>query len=110
VFYSVISPEYILPVAKMVQIGAQVGTLNKQIFTPHQGMILSDNTNQDIPRLEVSDDKALLVLRGEDWRMDDVNRSGWHIVQWQGMDLAWVKMVKGRVSNHYPKEWRIRYL
>ncbi len=110
VFYSVISPDYILPVAKMVQIGAQMGTLNKQIFTPHQGMILSDNTNQDIPRLEVSDDEALLVLRGEDWRMDDVNRSGWHIVQWQGMDLAWVKTVKGRVSNHYPKEWRIRHL
>ncbi|MEN9334513.1 MAG: hypothetical protein RLY35_1693 [Bacteroidota bacterium] len=110
VFYSVISPDYILPVAKMVQIGAQMGTLNKQIFTPHQGMILSENTNQDIPRMAVSDEDALKVLRGEDWRKDDVNRSGWHIVQWQGMDLAWVKMVKGRVSNHYPKEWRIRYL
>jgi NOL1/NOP2/fmu family ribosome biogenesis protein len=87
-----------------------MGILNKQIFTPHQGMILSDNTNQEIARLDISDEESLKVLRGEDWRIDDLGLRGWHIVQWQGMDLSWVKMVKGRVSNHYPKEWRIRHL
>lgn len=110
VFYTAIPQEFVLPIAKMVQIGAQMGILNKQIFTPHQGMILSDNTNQEIARLDISDEESLKVLRGEDWRIDDLGLSGWHIVQWQGMDLSWVKMVKGRVSNHYPKEWRIRHL
>ena len=110
VFYTQIQPEDVLPVAKMVQIGVQVGVLNKQVFTPHQGLILGGNVNVEIPRLTIENDEALRILRGEDLRIEDSTLSGWHIVQWSGFDLAWVKMVKGRVSNHYPKEWRIRFL
>ena len=110
VFYTHIQPEDVLPVAKMVQIGVQVGVLNKQVFTPHQGLILGGNANLEIPRLSIENDEALRILRGEDLRIEDSSLSGWHIVQWSGFDLAWVKMVRGRVSNHYPKEWRIRFL
>jgi NOL1/NOP2/fmu family ribosome biogenesis protein len=110
VFYTQIQPEDVLPVAKMVQIGVQVGVLNKQVFTPHQGLILGGNANLEIPRLAIENGDALRILRGEDLRIEDSSLSGWHIVQWIGFDLAWVKMVRGRVSNHYPKEWRIRFL
>jgi NOL1/NOP2/fmu family ribosome biogenesis protein len=100
----------VLPVAKMVQIGLHIGTLNKDIFSPHQGLILSSNASKKIPRFKVNDQEALEILRGTDWRIENQTLNGWHIVQWNNWDLAWVKMVKGRVSNHYPKEWRIRFL
>jgi len=110
VFYSTINQENIMPVAKTVQIGTQIGMLNKGVFSPHQGLILSKNSNKEIPRYSLEADQALDILRGQDLRIDDTARNGWHIVQWDGWDLAWVKMVRGRVSNHYPKDWRIRFL
>lgn len=110
VFYTTLKQNEVLPVAKMVQIGLHIGTLNKDIFSPHQGLILSSNASKKIPRFKVNDQEALEILRGTDWRIENQSLSGWHIVQWNNWDLAWVKMVKGRVSNHYPKEWRIRFL
>lgn len=110
VFYTTLKQKEVLPVAKMVQIGLHIGTLNKGIFSPHQGLILSVNASKKIPRLTIDDKEALDVLRGNDWRIEDQSLGGWHIVQWNNWDLAWVKMVKGRVSNHYPKDWRIRFL
>ncbi len=110
VFYTTLKQNEVLPVAKMVQIGLQIGTLNKGVFSPHQGLILSSNASNEIPRYTVSHSQALDILRGNDLRIDDISLFGWHIVQWNNWDLAWVKMVKGRLSNHYPKEWRIRFL
>ncbi len=91
------------------QLGVPMGQWVKK-FIPHVGVLRSDLASHKIPRIKVSDEQALSLLRGEDLRLDENEIQGWAIAQWQGRDLAWVKGVQNRLSNHYPKEWRIRHL
>ena len=32
---------------------------------------------------------------------------GWAIVQYEGMNLGWIKLLGNRTNNYYPREWRI---
>ncbi len=91
------------------QMGVPLGQWVKK-FNPHVGILRSDLANEKLPRIEVTDEQALSLLRGEDLRLDENTIQGWAIAQWKGRDLTWVKGVQNRLSNHYPKDWRIRHL
>lgn len=91
------------------QMGVPLGQWVKK-FNPHVGILRSDLANEKLPRIEVTDEQALSLLRGEDLRLDENTIQGWAIAQWRGRGLTWVKGVQNRLSNHYPKEWRIRHL
>lgn len=91
------------------QLGVPIGQWVKK-FIPHVGILRSELANRKIPRIAVTDEQALSLLRGEDLRLEDNVVQGWAIAQWHGRDLTWVKGVQNRLSNHYPKEWRIRHL
>ncbi len=91
------------------QLGVPLGQWIKK-FVPHVGLLRAEMASQKIPRIAVSDEQALNLLRGEDLRMEEQVPQGWAIAQWKGRDLTWVKGVQFRLSNHYPKDWRIRHL
>lgn len=91
------------------QLGVPLGQWIKK-FSPHVGILRSDLAAENITRVDVSDEEALTLLRGEDLRSTESLPAGWAIAQWKGRDLTWMKGVQNRWSNHYPKDWRIRYL
>jgi NOL1/NOP2/fmu family ribosome biogenesis protein len=33
---------------------------------------------------------------------------GWILARFEGHNLGWLKVLKNRSNNYYPKEWRIR--
>lgn len=91
------------------QLGVPLGQWIKK-FSPHVGILRSDLAAENITRVDVSDEEALTLLRGEDLRSTESLPAGWAIAQWKGRDLTWMKGVQNRWSNHYPKDWRIRHL
>lgn len=61
----------------------------------------------DYPRIEVDQDLALNYLRREEIKIESPTQ-GWAILTHRGVNLGWVKTLKNRVNNYYPKEWKIR--
>jgi NOL1/NOP2/fmu family ribosome biogenesis protein len=63
--------------------------------------------NLDYPRIEVDRDLALNYLRREEIKIESPTQ-GWAILTYSGINLGWVKTLKNRINNYYPKEWKIR--
>lgn len=57
--------------------------------------------------VEVDLDTAQRYLRKEDVLPDAVPE-GWVLLQYRGVGLGWIKRMKHRANNYWPKEWRIR--
>jgi len=58
-------------------------------------------------KLQLNNEAALQYLRKQEL---DINFSvkGWHLIQYMGYSLGWVKWIGNRFNNYYPKEWRIK--
>lgn len=89
------------------QAGIFTGTFKGNDFIPSHDLAMSTNLRQDIPDLEVSKENALSYLRGESVNAASEN-SGWHLLRFNGLPLGWVKILKDRINNYFPKEYRIR--
>lgn len=86
--------------------GVVLGKLAAREFIPEHGLALSTLIRKDYPAIELSKEDAIQYLRKEEIRVDTPLR-GWALVQYQGHNLGWIKVLPGRVNNYYPKEWRI---
>jgi NOL1/NOP2/fmu family ribosome biogenesis protein len=51
-------------------------------------------------------DDALQYLRRQEVKID-TGHKGWCLVRYEGLNLGWVKVLRNRINNYYPKEWRI---
>jgi len=59
-----------------------------------------------VPVLDLSYEEAIAFLRKDTIEKEGSGR-GWSLARFKGMGLGWVKLVQGRVKNHYPMSWRI---
>jgi NOL1/NOP2/fmu family ribosome biogenesis protein len=86
--------------------GIDIGTFKRDDFVPSQELALSDIINQQLPTWEVDKKTALQFLRKEklEAKSDTI---GWQLITYHGLKLGWVKVLKSRVNNYYPKNWRI---
>ncbi|WP_017730160.1 methyltransferase RsmF C-terminal domain-like protein [Nafulsella turpanensis] len=57
--------------------------------------------------VEVDLETAQRFLRREDV-LPDGAPEGWVLLQYRGLGLGWIKRIKHRANNYWPKEWRIR--
>lgn len=63
--------------------------------------------NQGLPGIDLPLELALKFLRKDPELTIDA-QTGWHVVQYKGLGLGWVKRLPNRINNYYPTEYRLR--
>ena len=86
--------------------GVLMGQLAVKEFIPEHDLALSTLLPEGIPAIALTREQAIQYLRKEEIRLEGAHR-GWALVQYEGQNLGWVKVLPNRVNNYYPKEWRI---
>ncbi|HYE53462.1 MAG TPA: RNA methyltransferase, partial [Chitinophagaceae bacterium] len=88
------------------QAGITIGKIAKDGLIPEHSLALSRMVDNSIPVLPLDREQALQYLRKADFSTGTSNK-GWALVQYDGHNLGWVKILSNRLNNYYPKEWRI---
>jgi len=97
---------YLQSTCYLKQAGILTGQLAVKEFIPDHGLALSTLINKEIPAIAVTKEQAIQYLRKEEVRTETELR-GWALVQYEGHNLGWIKILPNRANNYYPKEWRI---
>ena len=87
--------------------GVLVGKLAGNELIPDHELALSTVLSKEVPAIALNEEEAIRYLRKEEIKIDSSLR-GWALVQYEGQNLGWMKILHNRVNNYYPKEWRIR--
>lgn len=88
------------------QSGITVGKFAHSELIPDHSLAVSTIFNKAITTISLNRDQALQYLRKKEVTHDTGFR-GWALVQYEGHNLGWIKILSNRVNNYYPKEWRI---
>jgi NOL1/NOP2/sun family putative RNA methylase len=91
----------------IVYAGVETGKIAGKDFIPAHALALSTIVSNDVPTLELNDDVALQYLRKSEVKID-TSEKGWMLVKYQNLNLGWIKILKNRINNYYPREYRIR--
>jgi len=86
--------------------GVLTGQLAAREFIPEHDLALSSIINRSLPAVSLAREEAIKYLRKEEVRTDSTHR-GWALVQYEGHNLGWIKILPNRTNNYYPKDWRI---
>jgi NOL1/NOP2/fmu family ribosome biogenesis protein len=86
--------------------GVAVGSIAGKDFIPEHALALSSLVNPELVAISLKKEEALQYLRKEEVKIPSLYK-GWALVQYEGMNLGWIKVLANRTNNYYPKEWRI---
>ncbi len=86
--------------------GITLGKIMGKDFIPDHALALSSLLPKTVPCIELDLDTALDYLRKNNIYIP-AEQLGWNIVTYQQKPLGWIKAMKDRTNNYYPKEWRI---
>jgi 16S rRNA C967 or C1407 C5-methylase (RsmB/RsmF family)/NOL1/NOP2/fmu family ribosome biogenesis protein len=86
--------------------GVPIGKLSAKEFIPEHDLAMSTLIAAGLPAISLTREDALSYLRKEELALAAGHR-GWMLVQYEGLNLGWIKALPGRINNYYPKEWRI---
>jgi 16S rRNA C967 or C1407 C5-methylase (RsmB/RsmF family)/NOL1/NOP2/fmu family ribosome biogenesis protein len=86
--------------------GVFCGKLAQGTLVPNHQLAVSTLLHPSIAVVSLKKQEALQYLRKEEVTIGDMHK-GWSLVQYEGLNLGWVKLLGNRVNNYYPKEWRI---
>ncbi|MEN0002483.1 MAG: RNA methyltransferase [Bacteroidota bacterium] len=92
---------------KRRMLGKHIGTIKGKDFIPSATLALSLLRSTSYPSVELNKEQALRFLKRETIELADPPQ-GWQLVTFQTQALGWIKGIKRRINNYYPKEWRIR--
>lgn len=87
--------------------GVVIGKAGAKELIPHHDLVMSVLVNSGIPKVSLNKEDSIHYLRKDDFSIADAAK-GWNIVQYQNINLGWLKMLDRRFNNYYPVEWRIR--
>ena len=99
------------------QAGIRVGKIAGKDFIPDHALAVSTLANDQLVAISLNREQALQYLRKEEVQINEIVsgkgqtatvRPGWAVVRYAGVSIGWVKILKNRINNYYPKEWRIR--
>jgi NOL1/NOP2/fmu family ribosome biogenesis protein len=91
---------------RIKQEGTIVCTRKGKDLIPSPELAFSYFVADTVNRIEVSYDDAIRILKCENLHFTACER-GWHLVTFQNLGLAWVKVMDNRTNNYYPNNWRI---
>lgn len=86
--------------------GIVIGKPLKDELLPDHHLALSGIVNEKLPVFSLKKEEALQYLRKEEVTLSGTHK-GWALIQYNGLNLGWVKVLSNRINNYYPKEWRI---
>ncbi|GAB4251928.1 MAG: rRNA cytosine-C5-methyltransferase [Saprospiraceae bacterium] len=93
---------------KKRSVGIKLGALKGGKLVPShelsQSLVLSD----DVAKMELPLEDALLFLKKEEFKVPPGSSTGWNLVTHKGLGLGWVKNLQNRVNNYLPNEFRIK--
>lgn len=92
----------------LIKMGIKMGEFKRDTLVPAHDLAMSELQADSIPTTELTEEQALRYLKRVELNQDAPDWLGWGIVQYQGRNLGWIKALKGRINNHFPKEMRIR--
>ena len=88
-------------------LGIWMGTLKRNDFVPSPDLALSTLQHEEIPRVDLTLKESLHYLKKENIILNN-SMEGWALACYEGQPMGWIKGLKNRINNYYPKEWRIR--
>lgn len=88
------------------QAGVTAGKLVNNALIPEHALALSTICNNSVPKISLNHEQALQYLRKAEFFTGTEHR-GWALMQYEGHNLGWAKLLANRLNNYYPKEWRI---
>ncbi|RME98099.1 MAG: RNA methyltransferase [Bacteroidetes bacterium] len=91
-----------------IEVGISLGQPKGRNWLPDESLAFSLHLDSAVPRVDLSRELALALLRKETPPIPDLQARGWHLVTYQNLGLAWVKGLGNRYNNYYPQNWRIR--
>lgn len=86
--------------------GLRLGAEIRADLIPDHELAMSGMLSQNVPVLDLGLEEAIAFLRKDTIDMEG-SVKGWMLARFRGIGLGWVKLVQGRVKNHYPMSWRI---
>lgn len=93
-------------VAYLRRPGVPLGKLSTKELIPEHDLAVCVAVSRVLPAITMSRENALRYLRKDELPAEPTHR-GWILVQYEGLNLGWIKALPGRINNYYPKEWRI---
>lgn len=87
--------------------GTEIGIFKGKNFIPSHSLALSTIIKSNLPHLELDKETALRFLKKETIEAKN-SALGWVLAKYEGHNLGWLKVLKNRANNYFPKEWRIR--
>lgn len=99
----------VLPLLQMLYVkkaGVEAGRILHGELIPSHALALSEQMQGDFVAVSLKKEDALQYLRRQEVKIDTLHK-GWLLIQYQGVNLGWVKALGNRINNYYPKEWRI---
>ena len=88
------------------KVGVEVGNFMHNDFIPTHALALSEIVNSTIKRIELNESDAIKYLKKESVSLVE-DYTGWAIATYYGFALGWMKLLKNRMNNYYPKSSRI---
>jgi NOL1/NOP2/fmu family ribosome biogenesis protein len=98
---------YLLGKLFITKPGLLLGELIREEIIPAHDIAMLPNECSVFSSIEVDEPTALSYLRKEDIKIE-TPIIGWALLTFKGVNLGWIKVLKNRVNNYYPKEWKIR--
>jgi 16S rRNA C967 or C1407 C5-methylase (RsmB/RsmF family)/NOL1/NOP2/fmu family ribosome biogenesis protein len=90
----------------IVHFGIEMGQVIKDELIPAHSLALSLHIRDELQSVDLEKMDALHYLGRRDLKIE-TELIGWTIARYEGKNLGWMKVLKNRINNYYPKEWRI---
>lgn len=94
-------------VLKRKSTGLEIGEFKGQDFIPSHDLALSVEINAHTEGVSLTKNEALHYLKKENIELENAPQ-GWVLAQYEGLNLGWMKVMKNRINNYLPKDFRIR--
>ncbi|MCP4123029.1 MAG: hypothetical protein GY751_14855 [Bacteroidetes bacterium] len=95
-------------VLRITGYGTEVGKFIHKELKPSHSLALSVKVSRDIPGISLTLDDAVKYLKKETIPHNIDYSPGWNLIQYQGVNLGWGKVLDRRINNYYPKSLSIR--
>ncbi len=95
-------------VLKRKSLGTVIGEIKGTDFIPSHELALSTAIADTIPFVDLDKTNALKFLKKEDIDIPEFTQQGWTLARYEGLNLGWMKVLKNRINNYLPKDFRIR--
>jgi len=86
--------------------GVNIGSIAGKELIPDHALAVSNLLSPELVAISLKKDESLQYLRKEEVKTTSLYR-GWAVVQYEGANLGWIKILSNRTNNYYPREWRI---